>query len=509
MMKQKVLLISILTSLALMGCGSDHDDNQNTAKMLSTEQTLNFGDRDCWLGGTVKLTGQDKNNNGILETDEIQQTTPSCITENAFALGMQLTYQVMDHLKGIADGAKAGNTIEFRQGGFGSDLVAHPTNKNQFYAITDRGPNADYNLNKDNGKMFPDPAYVPRIGLFEVQTNGTVKKIKEILLKDRNGQNISGLPNANFGATKEAAYDIYGKLLSRQTDEYGLDAEGLVAMKDGSFWVSDEYGPHIVHYDANGVEIDRINAFEKDTRRVGGYLLPAEFANRRPNRGMEGLTITPDGKTLVGIMQSTMDNPTTAVNKSDLTRIVTIDLETKKVKQYLYKQEGGAKAYSNSAITALSNTSFLVLERDGDFYRDNPNAFKRVYKIDLRHATNLEDIAETAQIKQDAKLGLTIDGQTLEQYVLAKGWDGLKTQGILPPTKTLVLDMIEKVKFPHDKMEGLWLIDDKRLGLINDDDFALWVTNGVLEQKYLDQDKKKIDSNTLYIIDGLDLKAIP
>ena len=77
-----------------------------------------------------------------------------------------------------------------------------------------------------------------------------MKKIKEILPKDRNGQNISRLPNANFGATKEAAYDIYGKLLSRQTDEYGLDAEGLVAMKDGSFWVSDEYGPHIVHYDA-------------------------------------------------------------------------------------------------------------------------------------------------------------------------------------------------------------------------------------------------------------------
>ena len=68
MMKQKVLLISILTSLALMGCGSDHDDNQNTAQMLSTEQTLNFGDRDCWLGGTVKLTGQDKNNNTPIST---------------------------------------------------------------------------------------------------------------------------------------------------------------------------------------------------------------------------------------------------------------------------------------------------------------------------------------------------------------------------------------------------------------------------------------------------------
>ena len=508
MMKQKVLLISILTSLALMGCGSDHDDNQNTAKMLSTEQTLNFGDRDCWLGGTVKLTGQDKNNNGILETDEIQQTTPSCITENAFALGMQLTYQVMDHLKGIADGAKAGNTIEFRQGGFGSDLVAHPTNKNQFYAITDRGPNADYNLNKDNGKMFPDPAYVPRIGLFEVQTNGTVKKIKEILLKDRNGQNISGLPNANFGATKEAAYDIYGKLLSRQTDEYGLDAEGLVAMKDGSFWVSDEYGPHIVHFDANGIEIDRINAYAQDTRRKTGYLLPLEYANRRPNRGMEGLTITPDQKKLVGIMQSTMSNPDKSVVNSDLTRIVMIDLETKAISQYLYRQEANTTVHSNTAITALNHNSFLVAERDDDFYKDNPQAFKRVYKIDLNQATELESILENEQLKQDEYLGLLIEGQTLEQYVLDKGWEGLAQFDIHPVTKTLVVDLVERLQYPHDKVEGLWVIDDQHLAVLNDDDYAFSETDGVLEQKYLDKEQNKIDANTLYIIDRLDLKPI-
>lgn len=357
--------------------------------------------------------------------------------------------------------------------------------------------------------MFPDPSYTPRIGLFEVQTDGTVKKIKEILLKDRTGKNITGLPNLNFGSTKEAAYDIYGKLLKQQTDEYGLDPEGLVALADGTFWVSDEYGPHIVHFDANGQELDRINAFTDDTRRIGGYILPAEFAKRRPNRGMEGLTVTPDGKTLVGIMQSTMDNPNNSVNKSDLTRIVSIDLVTKKVKQYLYKQEGGTKAYSNSAITALSNTSFLVLERDGDFYKDNQNAFKRVYKIDLRQATNLEEVKENNQIKQDEKLGLTIDGKTLEQYVLAEGWQGLTALNIIASNKTLVLDMNKQVKFPHDKMEGLWLIDQERLGLINDDDFSLWVNNGALEQKYLDQDKKVIDTNTLYIIDHLDLKPIP
>ncbi len=507
-MKQTRLSLAMCCALILTACGGDKDEGVSN-KIIQSEQTLTFGSTACWLGGTEKSSGVDKNNNGVLDENEVEKTETSCLSKNVFESGIRLDYEVMDNLKGIADGAKAGNIIEVRRGGFGSDMVAHPSNKNQFYALTDRGPNADYNLNKDSGKMFPDPSYVPRIGLFEVQGNGKVTKLKEILLKDRNGSHISGLPNANFGATKEAAYDIYGKLLAKQTDEYGLDPEGLVALKDGTFWVSDEYGPHIIHYSADGVELDRINAFEQDTRRVGGYLLPAEFGNRRPNRGMEGLTITPDGKTLVGIMQSTMDNPSTAVNKSDLTRIVTIDLATKKVKQYLYKQEGGALAYSNSAITALSNTSFLVLERDGDFYKDNAQAFKRVYKIDLRSATDLESVTETAQLKQDAKIGLSIDGLSLEQYVLAKGWDGLKGLGILPTSKTLVLDMIEKVKFPHDKMEGLWLIDQQRLGLINDDDFALWVTNGVLEQKYLDKNKNIIDGNTLYIIDGLDLKPVP
>ncbi|MDO6804785.1 esterase-like activity of phytase family protein, partial [Wenyingzhuangia sp. 1_MG-2023] len=94
-------------------------------------------------------------------------------------------------------------------------------------------------------------------------------------------------------------------------DDYGLDGEGMVALSDGTFWVSDEYGPHMVHFDADGNEIDRINAFADDDRV--SINLPAEFSNRRANRGMEGLAVTPDEKTLVGIMQSTMYNTSSAV----------------------------------------------------------------------------------------------------------------------------------------------------------------------------------------------------
>lgn len=238
-------------------------------------------------------------------------------------------------------------------------------------------------------------------------------------------------------------------------------------------------------------------------------LLPAEFANRRANRGMEGLAITPDETTLVGIMQSTMDNPTKAVRKQDITRIVTINLQTGKVSQYLYKQEKAQN--SNSGIVALDNHNFLVIERDGGFELQKPGVQKHIYKISLDGATDLESIKESKNIQQNDKLGLMLSGKTVEQYLLDitalnknSGWDTLIKSGIQPVSKKLVLDAVKAFNYPHDKLEGLWLMGDGRLGLLNDDDFATWSTDGVLEQKQLDKTKTNIDSNRLYIATGVE-----
>ncbi|UXI03667.1 esterase-like activity of phytase family protein [Photobacterium sp. TY1-4] len=415
----------------------------------------------------------------------------------------------------IADHAKSGHMLEIRNGGFGSDMTAHPTNKNRFYALTDRGPNATYNGAQGKGKMFPTPDYTPRIGLFEVRADGSIWQVKSILLKRPNGTPITGLPNtSDLGGTGETPYDKDGHPITQQAgkpfdakanplklDNYGLDGEGLVALKDGTFWVSDEYGPHIVHFDQNGVEIERINAFAYDQRTT--LNLPAEFANRRANRGMEGLAITPDEKTLVGIMQSTLFNPNQTVKNLNLVRIVTIDLDNGKVRQYLYPQEKNQN--SNSGIAALSNHEFVVIERDGAFYRDKPQAMKHIYRIDLAHATDLESIANGNGLVQDDKLGVMIRGKTLEQAVLAEGWEVLAKHQIKPVEKTLVVDLVKTLQYPHDKLEGLWLIGPTKLGVLNDDDFATWATKGKLEQKYLDKAQTHIDGNTLYVVDGLNL----
>jgi len=467
MLKQKILLTTILSSVLIGGCSNSNNTPSKVDQMLG-----NF---------------------------------PSS--------GVYLPYTV---LRSDLTDAKTQQTFEIRNGGYGSSMTADPTNPTRFYALTDRGPNAKYTGSLGKGKIFPTPDYTPRIGLFEVSSSGGISLIKDILLKRPDGTPITGLPNSSaLGGTGETPYDAShnpivvdaSKPYDASTnpiklDDYGLDGEGLAVMNDNTFWVSDEYGPHMVHFNAEGIEIDRINAFANDTRT--SIKLPAEFSKRRANRGMEGIAITPDQSTLVGIMQSTMYNPSSAVKALNIVRIVTVNLATKEIGQYLYRQDKAQN--SNSEITALSATEFLVIERDGSFLYGGPKgaanaspaAQKKVYRIDLSTGTNLETVSLASNMVQDANLGLTINSKTLEEVVLAQDWAGLSSAGISPVKKSLVVDMVAEVSYPHDKMEGLWVIDKNHLGVLNDDDFATWATGGLLEQKMLDTNT--IDGNHLYIV---------
>lgn len=205
-------------------------------------------------------------------------------------------------------------------GGFGSSMARVPGEECSFYLLTDRGPNVDGP--EDDQKIFPLPDFAPQIGLFRLEGDSLIRE-SVIELKDADGNNLTGLPNPpEEGGTGEIPLDTDGNVLG--FDPEGIDPEGLVALEDGTFWVSDEYGPHIVNLDADGSTLERINPFGTGT---GGRTLPMALATRRPNRGMEGLTITPDGTRLVGIMQSSLDNPSSDVrDNSRVTRIVFFDI---------------------------------------------------------------------------------------------------------------------------------------------------------------------------------------
>ena len=441
---------------------------------------------------------------------------------NEFVQGSPLPYSVLDasHINAAYPEQK----LEIRGGGYGSDAAAYPTNAKQFYTLTDRGPNADFDGIAGKGKQFLVPNYTPSIGLFELQADSKIIKVKEIILKDKNGNPISGLPNPKaFGGTNEVPYNVHGQPITVnpqlpfdavsnpiKTDINGLDPEGLAALQDGSFWVSDEYGPHLVHYDAKGVEIERINAFANDERNnvmVEGkpILLPTEFTKRRANRGMEALTITPDQTTLVGIMESSMDNPDKSGRLSSLVRMVTINLVSGQIAQYLYRLDNAA--HVTSGIVALNDHEFYLIEHDRKFPLQDKSAQKLIYKIDIAHATDIETILNDGSVRQDETVGLIINGQTLEQLIAAdeENWQTLENTNITPVKKTLVVDVLASLEYPHDKLEGLWLRQDGSLGLLNDDDFAMTDTDIInpessVEQKYLDKQKTIEDANRLYIV---------
>jgi len=373
------------------------------------------------------------------------------------------------------------NGVDVINGGFGSGAAAHPSRKGEFYAITDRGPNTDYL----NGKKFPAPDFTPTIMHFKINAEGNIEVIKYIKLKNPSGKPITGLPNpAGMGSTGETAYDSSGNVLG--TDNYGLDSESIVAAADGTFWVSDEYGPHIVHYSADGVELERISPIGVNT---GPRKLPAVLAKRRANRGMEGLCITPDGKTLVGTIQSTMYVPTKALaTNTTLTRIVTFDIATGQTKQYLYKQNGGGSD-SVCDITAISNTEFLVIERDGNF--GSQGGTKKVYRINIAGASDVNGTDITAVD------GMKINNKTLEQST----WDEITTAGIKPVSKVLAVDLVAKLGYEHDKFEGIVYLGNNKLAVFNDDDFGILDDgNGNPKAKILPK-TGKVDKGTMYVVD--------
>ncbi len=333
-------------------------------------------------------------------------------------------------------------------GGYGSSLAIRGRD---FYLLTDRGPNFDTPNASEKG--FVVPSFTPQIGVFRLK-GATLQRTGVILLSDAAGKPLTGLPNpAGPGSTGESPVAVGGKPLA--ADPSGVDTEGLVALGDGTFWVSEEYGPHLLHVDAKGRTLERRNPFN------GG--LPAVFTKRRPGRGMEGLAWVASTGTLFGIMQSPLDNPKAAGRASTSVRIVALDPASRTTRQYLYPLD--KPSYVVSEIVALSPTRFLVLELDTDWPRNaaKPSAEKRITLVDLSTASDVSDPTDGAE-------GRKVDGKTLETLTPAE----LAAAGIVVATKTTLVDLLDPaLGYAHNKPEGLAVIDARTIAVVNDDDFGI------------------------------------
>jgi hypothetical protein len=117
----------------------------------------------------------------------------------------------------------------------------------------------------------------------------------------------------------------------------------------------------------------------------------------------------------------------------------------------------------DSDIAAIDQAHFLVLEHDGIMPGDSaqPAKIKRVYRIDISGATDVSDPGDGAD-------GRRFGGKSLEELTPAE----LQRAGIVPVKKELLVDLLA-YGYPHDKPEGVTIVDTHTIAISNDDDFGL------------------------------------
>lgn len=364
-------------------------------------------------------------------------------------------------------------SVKFKNGyilnttwGLGSS-AAHKfgDDENTVYIMTDRGVNIDCKDDKHiigrdictKGKVFPFPKFTPTIAKLKI--NGNKAEIVDVIpLRDSKGNPITGISNplSNF---PENAYYINGTEIRK--DSNGLDTEALAVMKDGSFWIGEEYAPSLVHVNQNGKIIERLvpKGLEKElvnaTYPVRG-VLPTIIAKRHPNRGIESIAICPNEEYIYFSLQSPLDNPD--YSKTRNIRMYKMSLNNyTDIKEYLYKEDLAEtfiadntkkqKKVKISEMTCLEDGTILVLERI--------SKTTKIYKVDFENATPVP----------------TDKSANLETNDI----------GVTPLQKTLIFNTDHQPEVFPSKIEGMALLGNGRLFLINDNDFGIEGSHTVIK----------------------------
>jgi len=338
-----------------------------------------------------------------------------------------------------------------------------------FYTIPDRGPNPD-TLDVDGDDIderpFALPDYQARIIKLEVTPDrSNVVIAQDIFLRQGDGVTpITGRSNLDDEVIDEQPVDVSGNPLA--LDPFGGDFEGILTDAEGNFWMVDEYRPAIYQFSATGVLRNRYvpegtaAQVGDDPGAFGSETLPGEYINRRRNRGFEAVALDESEGILYAFIQTPLANPDRDTSDiSDVIRILGIDTTTgEPVAEYVYfledlaVREGGRVDKIGDAVYT-GDGKFFVIERDSAV---GETAKKFIFEINLKGATNV--------------LGLDLFGnETLEQQTP----DDLEAFGIQAVNKRKVTNLPSVGYLAGDKPEGLALLPDGSLVVLNDNDFGL------------------------------------
>ena len=139
-----------------------------------------------------------------------------------------------------------------------------------------------------------------------------------------------------------------------------LDIESVQRAPDGTFWIGEEFGPFIVHFDTDGVLLDA--PIEPP---FGMSPQSPHLGDGTPNversRGFEAMAMSPDGTRLYPIVEGFLTNDDDQLRRY----IYEVDLATGEYTERSWQMHTEAPANLVADAQAIDDNRLLIIERDG------------------------------------------------------------------------------------------------------------------------------------------------
>lgn len=320
--------------------------------------------------------------------------------------------------------------------------------KGTLYVLPDRGYNAvgttDYRPRLEKLEIHMNPVAsgaAPQAGEEQTGVKSTLQGA--ILLTDDKGKVMTGL---DATAVRPASGAM--PLLPEANGKVALDSEAVFRLADGSVFISDEYGPYIYRFAADGKLLSatqppkaflpmRKGQLNFSSNNPGaGQSVPDPKnpeTGRQNNQGFEGMSMTPDGKFIIAVLQSaTRQDGGDSAETRYTTRALVYDAadldHLKLVHEYAVKlptftdAKGKPTVAAQSEILALSDKQFLMLSRDsnnGYGMKGDTSLYRRIDLVDISAATDFANIDFDGDkpLAPKGKLDASVTPATLSGFI--------------------------------------------------------------------------------------------
>ncbi|MFY1671221.1 esterase-like activity of phytase family protein [Plantactinospora sp. WMMB334] len=213
-----------------------------------------------------------------------------------------------------------------------------------------------------------------------------------------------------------------------------FDVESITRTVDGTYWIGDEFGPWLLHFDRAGrllappVPLPGVFAPENPTRGE----TPANLGG---SKGFEGMAQSPDGRTLYPLLEGTV-----AGDAPGALRLYEFDTARAAYTGRRWTYQLDDPGFAIGDAIAVDRDRFLVIERDNG--QGATATVKKIYLADRRDRN------------RDGQLDKTLVADLMN---IANP----KRVGAFGRTFT----------FPFQTIEDVVILDDRTIAVLNDNNF--------------------------------------